>query len=147
MTQRRKFLKNGAAAAAIATLPAWQKPLVNAVVLPAHAQTSTVSVSCSMVISSSSAPLPEGGILFETSPPQPGAAITWRGFCDGAEDFPPISDVLDDEFSAIPGSFELTVFTSFMCSGGPPATGQEITHSLTLDVGGASAECSYFYQP
>lgn len=143
---RREIIKLLSLTGGAAALDVWKKPVVNTVLLPAHAQISVATVNCS-ALDSQEQPLPEGGttsgnveITFVTNPPLPGAAISWVGQCNGVDDFPVQSDVLNAN-----GEFTLTVQTLLLCSGGPPSVGDVITHRLTLNANGNSAACSYVF--
>jgi hypothetical protein len=148
MQNKRAFLKSLSVIGAVASVEVWKKPVVNAVVLPAHAQTSVTTLSCSMTDTSLS-PIADDAttnqniiLTFLTDPPMPGATINWIGRCNGLDEFAIQSEVLDAN-----GKLEVTVDTSLFCSGGPPNNGDIILHNGILESEGSTASCSITYGP
>ena len=148
MNNRRCLFKVFAVASAASALETWRKPIVNAVILPAHAQTSAGSLSCSMT-NNSLAPIAEGAttnqdflLTFATTPPMPGATLAWVGRCNGVDEFAVQNDILDAN-----GELVITVRTSQFCGGGPPNAGDIILHNGILDANGSTTNCSIVYGP
>ena len=145
MTNRRTVLRN---AALLSSAAIWHKPIINAIALPAHAQTSFASLSCTMVDASDN-PLADGAgtdgnvtITYSSSPPRPGETVSWVGRCNGVDDFAVQNDTLDAN-----GELIITVSTLDLCSGGPPNSGDVILHNAVLDSSGSGSNCSYVYRP
>jgi len=149
MKHRRRLLKVLAIAGAAGTTEVWKKPIVNAVMLPAHAQASIATVlSCSMT-DAALAPIAEGAVTnqnilltFATTPAMPGATISWVGRCNGVDDFAVQNGTLDAN-----GELVITVQTSLLCGGGPPNNGDIILHNGILDANGSTSSCSITYGP
>lgn len=151
INKKRNLLKFLAVGAVVGSIDVWKKPVLTAVVLPAHAQTSESSevlLSCSMTTESLDS-ISEGAttnqnivLTFSTTPATPGADINWVGRCNGVDDFAIQTNTLDAN-----GELQITVQTSLLCGGGPPNNGDVILHNGELVDGGSSSSCSIVYGP
>lgn len=146
---RRRLLSAltlGGGALAAKSLPErWTQPVVDSVVLPAHAQSSPGSGPSSPMFTCTVlgpdtivAPGGTGDILMTISPaPGPGISIQARGECDG-----------NLVFNVTPPPFDFTTGEAMVTIGpipGPPTCnpGDELTVDLTATMLGLDATCTF----
>jgi hypothetical protein len=144
---RRKLLKVIASGTGVfalgAALPGrWTKPVVEAVLLPAHAQHSAVAYTLSCVTTQDSVPLPEGSLITNgttvvttfTVSPNPGAGVVGsaRILCDGSE------TGTDTPVTDASGQWSRTtaVGTEFGCGVGS-------TEAIEVTLAGVTETCSW----
>ena len=148
MKSRRNLLRAVTLVGGAATFKTWTTPIINAVILPVHAQTSGAQLSCAMTDENSN-PIAEGAthnqniiLTFSTSPPEPGVAIDWVGRCSGVDAFAVQTNNLDND-----GKLVISVNTSILCSGGSPGIGDVVSHNGILSTNGSQVSCSFIYGP
>jgi hypothetical protein len=148
MKSRRNLLRAVTLVGGAATFKTWTTPIINAVILPVHAQTSGTQLSCAMTDENSN-PIAEGAthnrnviFTFSTSPPEPGVAFDWVGRCSGVDAFAVQTNNLDND-----GKLVILLQTARLCSGGPPAVGDVVSHNGILSTSGSQVSCSFIYGP
>lgn len=142
--KRRHFVSHVAGASLtgsliIGSIDHWHSPVVKSVILPSHAQTSQINISCTAA--TDNGPIADGDIASSvdltvtTFPPEPNGLLTIMGLCDGEVVSTSTDNPLDNN-----GQITFSFDESICLPQGPTIT---FGARLVLQSTNASTECNF----